>query len=210
MMPSGSTAESHTGKPTGTPEKCVNGMLLSVATYFDVVDRRIDAIAEMLLRSRVDDGAWNCNDYQGHTHHSSFNTTISVLEGLLLWKHRTGTNGADEAMERGREVLLEHRMFRSHTTGDVINESWTKFAFPPRWHYDILRGLDHFRDAGALPDMRAEEAIEMVNRRQRSDGRWPIGPRYTGVEHFRMEKGRNPGRWNTLRALRVLEWWATS
>ena len=189
------------------PEKCVNGMLLSVATYFDVDDPRVDEIAEMLLRSRVADGAWNCNDYRGHTHHSSFNTTISVLEALLLWKRRTGSSDADAAMARGHEVLLEHRMFRSHTTGHVINESWTKFAFPPRWHYDILRGLDHFQDAEVPPDLRTEESIEVVLQRQRPDGRWPIGPRYTGVEHFRMEEGRNPGRWNTVRALRVLKWW---
>jgi hypothetical protein len=188
-------------------ERCVNGMVLSIVSYFDVDDDRIPGMAEMLGDSRVTDGGWNCRDYQGDTHHSSFNTTISVLEGLLLWKRRTGSDMADDSIASGQGVLLDHRMFRAHTTGEVINENWSRFSFPPRWHYDILRGLDHLRDAGTTPDPRAAEAIEVVLSRQRSDGRWPIGPRYSGEFHFRMETGRNPGRWNTLRASRVLDWW---
>ena len=188
-------------------ERCVNGMILSLASYFDVVDPRLDGLAAMLNASRVEDGGWNCDDYRGHTQHSSFNTTISVLEGLHLWRCRTGSSEADDAIASGQEVLLRHRLFRSHRTGEVIDDAWTRFAFPPRWHYDVLRGLEHLREAGVVPDPRAEEAIEVVRRRRRPDGRWPIGPRYTGVEHFRMEAGRNPGRWNTLRALRVLRWW---
>ena len=188
-------------------ERCVNGMVLSLASYFEVEDLRLDELATTLIEGRLGDGGWNCDDYRGGTHHSSFNTTISVLEGLHLWRLRTGSSDADEAIATGQELLLEHRLFRSHRTGEVINEAWTRFAFPPRWHYDILRGLEHFRDTGVSRDQRAEEAIDVVRRRRRSDGLWPIGPRYTGVEHFRMEEGRKPGRWNTLRALRVLDWW---
>ena len=187
-------------------ERCVNGMVLSLATYFDVEDPRLDGLASLLIGSRVRDGGWNCRDYRGDTHHSSFNTTISILEALHLWRTRTGSRAADEAIATGQEVLLEHRLFRSHRTGDVINEAWTRFAFPPHWHYDILRGLEHLRETGVSPDMRTEEAIEVVRRSRRPDGRWPIGPRHSGLEHFRMEEGRNAGRWNTLRALRVLRW----
>jgi hypothetical protein len=188
-------------------ERCVNGMVLSVACYFDVEDHRLEGLARMLVESRVEDGGWNCDDYRGHTRHSSFNTTISVLEALHLWRLRTGSLAAEEAIASGQEVLLQHRLFRSHRTGEVIDRSWTRFAFPPRWHYDILRGLEHFREVAAQPDPRAAEAIEVVRARRRADGRWPIGPRHSGVEHFRMENGRIPGRWNTLRALRVLRWW---
>jgi len=188
-------------------ERCVNGMVLSLVTYFDVDDERIDGIADLLIDSRVSDGGWNCEDYKGDTHHSSFHSTISVLEGLLLWKRRTGTNAADDALTTGAEVLLNHGMFRSHRTGEVVNKEWTKFHFPPRWHYDVLRGLDHLRDAGHAPDGRAEEAIDVVVQRRRADGKWRVGPRYSGLRHFTMEDGRLPGRWNTLRALRVLKWW---
>lgn len=188
-------------------EKCVNGMVLSIACYFDSVDERVNDIARYLIAGALADGGWNCRDHQGDTTHSSFHTTISVLEGLLEWKRRTGRRDADAVMATAHEFMLSHRMFRSHTTGEVIDDNWTKFAFPPRWHYDVLRGLDYLRDAGIEPDPRAEEAVGHVRQRRKKDGRWPIGPRYSGDVFFRMEVGSGGGRWNTLRALRVLRWW---
>ncbi len=195
----------HVGHPHA--EKCINGMVLSIASYFDSDDSRINEIADYLISERLDDGAWNCRDYQPGVYHSSFHTTISVLEGLLIWKRRTGNDGADLALESGVEFMLNHHMFRSHRTGEVINEAWTKFSFPPRWHYDVLRGLDHMRDVHAPRDPRAGEAIALVHERRRSDGRWGVGPTYSGETFFKMEGGRQPGRWNTLRALRVIRWW---
>lgn len=190
-------------------ERCINGMVLSIVAYFDVADDRIDGIAENLIRGRLDDGGWNCQDHRGDTGHSSFHTTISVLEGLLEWKRRTDSGVADRHIHAGHQFMLEHRMFRSHTDGSVINEAWTRFSFPPRWHYDVLRGLDHLRDAGSDPDPRAGEAVELVRKRRRRDGRWTVGPSHPGKTYFTMEQGRRPGRWNTLRALRVLRWWGT-
>ena len=187
-------------------ERCVNGMVLALSSYFEVSDPRIDSIGERLISAVMPDGAWNCRDYQGATH-SSFHTTISVLEGLLEWKRSTGSSDADAAIVRGHEFLLEHHMYRSHRTGAVINEAWTTFHFPPRWHYDVLRGLDHLRDADALPDPRAADAIDLVRAARRPDGRWGKGSQYSGEVFFPLEPGRVAGRWNTLRALRVLRWW---
>lgn len=187
-------------------ERCVNGMVLSFGSYFDVDDPRVDSIVELLLSAAMSDGGWNCRDFQGATH-SSFHTTISVLEGLTEWRRRTGRSDADTVIARGREFMLDHQMYRSHRTGAVINEAWTSFHFPPRWHYDVLRGLDHLQDAGAVPDRRAADAIDLLRSRRRPDGRWGKGPQYSGDTFFTLEPGRVPGRWNTLRALRVLKWW---
>jgi hypothetical protein len=126
---------------------------------------------------------------------------------LLEWERRRAAGDADEAIRRGHEFLLNHEMYKSHRTGDVINDAWLTFHFPPRWHYDVLRGLDHFQDAGADRDARAADAIELVRKRRRADGRWGKGSQYSGETYFTMEPGRVPGRWNTLRALRVLKWW---
>ena len=189
------------------PERCVNGMLLALTSYFDLSEPRRDALAESLVEARLGDGAWNCRDFKGHTHHSSFHTTISVLEGLVEWRRRTGSPDADNVIESGHEFMFSHRMFRSHSTGEVIDELWTRFTFPPRWHYDVLRGMDYLQSAGAERDDRASEAIELIRERRRNDGRWSIGPHYSGKVFFPLETGRSGGRWNTLRALRVLAWW---
>jgi hypothetical protein len=192
---------------TRLAERCVNGMVLSVAAYFGLAEPRVDSIADLLISVGMPDGGWNCDDHRGATH-SSFHTTISVLEGLLEWKRATGTTAADAAIASGHEFMLEHRMYRSHRTGEVIDENWTTFHFPPRWHYDVLRGLDHLRAAGAGRDPRAADAIDLVHSKRRSDGRWPKGSQYSGETFFTLEPGRVPGRWNTLRALRVLNWWS--
>lgn len=187
-------------------ERCVNGMVLSTAAYFRISDIRADSIAGMLVAVQMADGGWNCEDYRGATH-SSFHTTISVLEGLLEWKRASGSTQADAAIARGHEFMLAHEMYKSRHSGAVINDAWTKAWFPPRWHYDVLRGLDHLQDCRSDPDLRASAAIDLVMSAQRADGRWPKGSQYTGVVHFTMEPGRVAGRWNTLRALRVLRWW---
>ena len=153
-------------------ERCVNGMVLSSAAYFRYDDPRVDSIAELLISVPRPDGGWNCEDYRGGTH-GSFHTTISVLEGLLEWKRATGRHDADEAILRGQEFMLIHEMFKSHRTGEVINEAWLKGWFPPRWHYDIYRGLDHFQRSEAVPDERAGDAIELLEAARRPDGRWP-------------------------------------
>lgn len=188
-------------------ETCITGMVLSILSYFGLEDERLEVVVKHLLGRRMADGGWNCESYRGHTH-GSFHTTISVLEGLREYEKRSGAQAAAarEAQARGREFLLVHRLFRSHRTGEVVNPAMTRFAFPPRWHYDVLRALDYFRDCDARDD-RLEEAIGIVRKRRRPDGRWLLQNRYPGRTHFEMEQPRQPSRWNTLRAMRVLRWW---
>jgi hypothetical protein len=189
-------------------ETCITGMVLSILARFRHDDSRLQTIGTHLLAAQMADGGWNCRRPRGATH-SSMHTTISVLEGLrLLELHRdTGIAALRAAQHRGREFLLAHRLFRSHRTGNVITSDFTRLAFPPRWHYDILRALDHFQAVDAPRDPRLSEAIDIIRRRRRNDGRWPLEYSYRGKTHFAIERVGAPSRWNTLRALRVLHWW---
>jgi len=99
-------------------------------------------------------------------------------------------------------------MFRSLRSGEVIDPRWLRFAFPPTWHYDVLRGLDYLRSAGVKPDERVAEAIEIVVKRRHQNGRWPLNRRHPEGIAFDMDPGvGRASRWNTLRSLRVLEWY---
>lgn len=132
-----------------------------------------------------------------------------MLEGLRHYElHRGREVGKVRAAQRcGREFLLAHRLFRSHRTGEVIKPAFTRFYFPPRWHYDILRALDYFQAVNAPRDPRLAEAIDIVRSSQGEDGRWPLQHSYKGKTYFELERLGAPSRWNTLRALRVLRWW---
>lgn len=189
-------------------ETCVTGMILSLLAYFQYPDDRIHTLAEHLLAQQMPDGGWNCQSYKGATH-SSFHTTISVLEGLREYEKSQPRNieQIQTAQKKGREFLLVHQLFKSHRTGEVANPAFTRFSFPPRWHYDILRALDYFQECQAEPDERLKDAIELLIKKRKPDGRWVLQNRHTGKTYFEMEKTGEPSRWNTLRALRVLKWW---
>ena len=192
----------------GRSETCITGMVVSLLAYFEHEDDRLDTLTDYLLREQMPDGGWNCMRDHGATH-SSVHTTISVLEGLRLHELRGGRKvpAVRAAQRRGREFLLMHRLFRSDRTGEVIKPVFTKFAFPPRWHYDVLRALDHFHAVNAPRDERLAEAIGIVEGTRRADGRWAIQNHWKGRTYFELERPGGPSRWNTLRALRVLKWW---
>jgi hypothetical protein len=188
----------------GEVEPCINGNVVSTGAYFGV---EMTPLVQRLLGEQLSDGGWNCEVENGATV-SSFGTTINVLEGLL--EHERATGGlarVGEARRRGEEYMLERRLFRRKSTGEVIDPSWLKFSFPTWYHYDVLRGLDYLRDAEVTRDDRIAEAIGVVEGNRDPDGRWPLQNVHEGESHFEMEDGEGePSRWNTLRALRVLDW----
>jgi hypothetical protein len=190
---------------TGEVEPCINGMTVALGAYFG---QDVDGVVVRLLGEQLDDGGWNCWTAYGSTR-SSFATTINVLEGLLA--HERATGGSTEsigARRRGEKYLLERNLFRRKTTGDVPVPSWLQFSFPTRWHYDVLRALEYFRAAGDPPDPRIGEAIEVLRSKQQADGVWLLENTHPGDVHFALEDGDGrPSRWNTLRALRVLNWY---
>ena len=208
LQPDGGINYGVWAKWSGQSETCVTGMVLSILSYFEYDDDRLDTIADHLLEQQMPDGGWNCRRSRGATH-SSVNTTISVLEGLRLYELHRGRNvrSVRAAQRGGREFLLAHRLFRSHRTGNIIKPIFTRFSFPPRWHYDILRALDYFQAVNAPRDERLAEAIDIVRNSRSSDGRWSLQNRYRGKTYFELERVGAPSRWNTLRALRVLNWW---
>jgi hypothetical protein len=88
-----------------------------------------------------------------------------------------------------------------------VKPAWLQFSFPVRWHYDVLRALEYFRSAGDVPDPRLDEAMDLLRSKQQPDGTWLLENTHRGKIHFALEDGDGrPSRWNTLRALRVLNW----
>jgi hypothetical protein len=195
----------------GEVEPCINGQVGAVGAYFG---QGIQRIIDRLLGEPLSDGGWNCEAENGSTR-SSFNTTICVLEALLEYELTNESNAeVNEARLRGQEYLLERRMFRRLSTGEVIERDrkddsmWTRFAFPTWWHYDVLRGLEYLRRAGVTPDERVAEAIEIVEAKRDSEGRWLLDVQYPGQMPVEINEGEGqPSRWITLRALRVLDWY---
>jgi hypothetical protein len=189
----------------GEVEPCINGRVVALGAYFG---GRSERLVERLLSEQLADGGWNCEAERGSVR-SSFHTTICVIEGLLAFERAFGaTSAMTGARRRGEEYLLDRRLLRRLSTGEIINSAWTQLAFPPLWHYDVLRALDYLRAAGVQPDARMEEAIAIVRDRRQRDGRWLLDVRHrdTLYEDVAGTVGE-PNRWVTLRARRVLDWY---
>jgi hypothetical protein len=187
----------------GEVEPCINGGTLALGAYFG---RPAEKLAHRLMGEQLNDGGWNCEAPKSTR--ASFHTTICVLEGLLEYERAVGP--APEiaaARSRGEEYLLERGLFRRRSTGEVANAAFLNFAFPPRYHYDVLRALDYLRNAGIRADARIEDALRVVESRQQKDGRWLLDRAHDEALAFKFgESVGEPSRWNTLRALRVLRW----
>ena len=187
----------------GEEEPCINGRVVALGAYFGNPSTRL---VDRLLAEQLEDGGWNCETLRGSVR-SSFHTTICVLEGLLAHEQACGKDSAvTSARERGEEYLLERHLLRRLSTGDVIDEGWRRLAFPPLWHYDVLRGLEYAVTAGLKNDPRLAEAIETIECHQLPDGRWRLDVRHkdTLYEEIAGAPGE-PNRWITLRAFRALK-----
>ena len=196
----------------GEVEPCINGRVVTLGSYFG---QDVTGTVDRLLGEQMADGGWNCEQENGSTR-GSFHTTINVLEGLL--EHQRATGGSAKvtaALERGHEYLLERRMLRRLSNGELIDKAFPRLSFPTGWHYDALRGLDHMRAAGVTPDARLTEAIDLVRSKRDAEGRWPledlhesemVNARVRDLDLDMGEREGRPSRWNTLRALRVLRW----
>jgi len=191
----------------GEMEPCINGGALASGAYFG---HPVEALAHRLLREQLEDGGWNCEAPKSSR--SSFHTTICVLEGLLEYERAVGSAPEVAASRKqGEEYLLTCGLYRRLSTGETANPEFLEFAFPPRYHYDVLRALDYLRAAGVEPDPRIADAVEIVQSKLQTDRRWLLDAKYDeGIEVPLDEAVNQPSLWNTLRAQRVLRWYKQS
>lgn len=189
---------------------CINGMLLNYMCYFGVNKKEIESIIDFIINQQMVDGGFNCRKNRSGTKHSSLHSTISVLEGIQTYKIKGYTYRLDKLLKiekEGIEFILQHNLYKSDRTGQIIKKSFTMLSYPYRWKYDILRSLDYLREAKVKYDSRMEDALILLISKVRKDGTWPVQNKHPGKVHFDMEEVGSSSYWNTLRALRVLKYY---
>ncbi|HEY5979492.1 MAG TPA: hypothetical protein VIT41_07640 [Microlunatus sp.] len=189
-------------------DACINGMALNYAAYFGADEDQLSSIIDFLLGQQLDDGGFNCRLNRSGAQHSSVHTTLSVFEGLSQYRRDGYQHRVPElrpVQEGAVEFFLRHRLYRSERSQEPIDQAFTRFHHPARWHFDVLRCLDAFADAGVRYDPRMEDALGILERRRRADGRWVAARAYPGATHLPAPRAGQPSRWVTLIARRVLD-----
>lgn len=196
-------------KSMNVSELCVSGLILQILSYFDIEDDRIHSIPRYLLDAQRDDGGWNCEDYRYKVSHSSFHTTINVMEGLLEYSKNYKLHNSEikKSLNAAVEFFLEHEVYKSSTTKEVFDTRMTYMAYPHRWKYDAFRFLDFLVDFEFGYDERFEDAIRLLHKKRTKDGFWKMQGKYTGKVFFDFEPYGKISKINTHRALRIIKWY---
>ena len=186
---------------------CMDGMFLAYACYFGDGTLVLDSMIDFVLREEMPGGGFNCRTNRSGARTASVHTTTSVIDGFTAYL-RSGRLYRDrdvrDSISAATEVLLSRHLYQRRSDGQPIRAEITRLHHPARWHFDVLRGLDLLRTAGTLYDPRLDDALEVLRRRRRADGRWAAAAQYPGQTHVTYPRAGAPNRWVTLRALRTL------
>lgn len=188
-------------------DACVNGMGLRYGAYFGAPTTDLASIVDLLLGEQMSDGGFNCRRHRSGAKHGSVHTSVCVLEGFTTYAGSGHQHRLDEVVTATAGIVdffLSHQLYRSHRTRAVMNPEFTRLHHPPRWHFDVLRGLQALAEADVPYDDRMAEGLQLLRDRRRADGRWVANRSYPGATHVPLPRAGQPNRWVTLRALRVL------
>ena len=171
-------------------------------------DPRVRKALEWLVEIQNKDGGWLCPYWRAHVEdtHGCFYGTICPMEAFSEAPRKNLTQEMEQAIERGAEFLLMHRLFKAdHHDYKVIKQSWLKLGFPWFYGYNTLRGLDVLTKLGYVKDERLNDAVEILLQKRQGNGTWilesaPIGRMQTNIE----ARGK-PSKWITLIALKILK-----
>jgi len=161
----------------GLTRRCTSqeGNALAVCCRLGLADDpRVQRLAASLLEWQWPDGGWNC-DKRATGYRSSFNESLPPMWGLHEYFLATGDAAVRDAARRTAELLLEHRLFRSLRSGEVIHDGWLVPHYPPYWHYEAPQALLILSRLGLAADPRAGEAMNALLSRRRADGTWRAG-----------------------------------
>jgi len=117
------------------------------------------------------------------------------------------TDSVQRAIDVGTEFLLStDPSLADYPMGysDKPNRSGFKFGYPIGYVTDVLQNMETLTALGFGGDERLLPAADLLLDKQDELGRWSLEYTYNGKTWVDIEKKKEPSKWVTLRALRVL------
>ena len=212
------------GAPSGTAD-CLQGNLCWAFLELGYDDLRLEAAFEWMARTVTGEGLAPNSDRQapmrfyasqcGPTFACGSNNKLPCAWGgvkvmlafsKLPMERRTPL--IERAIEHGAEFLLSVDPAEAdYPTGwtDKPSRNWWKFGFPVFYVTDLLQNIEALIALGYGRDPRLAHAMDVIREKQDGQGRWPLDYNYIGKTWVDFGEKRQPNKWVTLRALRVLK-----
>ncbi len=131
---------------------------------------------------------------------------VMLAFGKLPKDRRTSI--IDHAVRHGVDFFLGvDPSEASYPTGysSKPSQNWWKFGFPVFYVTDLLQLVEALVALGFGHDPRLSHALALILEKQDSQGRWALEYDYTGKTWMDFGEKKQPNKWVTLRALRVLK-----
>jgi hypothetical protein len=213
-----------TGTPSGTVD-CLQGNLAWALLELGNDDLRLEMAINWMARSVTGEGIASSKDQQtklryyagkcGPTFACGANNKlpcawggVKVMLALGRWPEKRRTPVIQRAIQHGVDFLLGvDPAEATYPTGfsNRPSQNWWKFGFPIFYVTDLLQVVEALVTLGYGNDPRLSQAIKLVREKQDGDGRWALDYDYTGKTWVNFGTKKQPNKWVTLRALRVLK-----
>lgn len=212
------------GAPSGTAD-CLQGNLCYALVELGCDDPRLELAFEWMARSVTGEGVAPLADKQaavryyagkcGPTFACGSNNklpcawgAVKVMLAFSKWPVQRRTSVIERAVQQGVDFLFSvDPATAAYPTGysDKPSQNWWKFGFPIFYVTDLLQNVEALVGLGYGHDPRLANALVIIRDKQDAQGRWPLEYDYTGKTWVDFGPKKQPNKWVTLRALRVLK-----
>ena len=179
-----------------------NGLYSILSLGLD--DGRCSKLADRLVKHQWGDGGWNC-DKHPEAINSSYHESLIPMRALNVYARITNDKASRIAINRATELFLKRKLFRSLKNNEIIHNNWIKLHYPPFWHYDTLTALKILAEVGKIRDSRCNEALDILESKQLSDGGFPAEAKYYQSSNIN-KSHYSPANWGGTSKIRMNEW----
>jgi hypothetical protein len=222
LTPNGQFTEN--GAPSGTID-CLQGNLCAALMALGYEDPRLIQAYEWMARTVTGEGIAPKSEpdallrYYAYKCGSNFACgvnggkpcawgAVKVMHAFAYWPQERHTSLIRRAIQQGVDFLLGTDPAKAGyptRTGDKPNRAWWKFGFPIFYVTDLLQLVDALVELGYGRDPRLVNALDLIRQKQDEQGRWLLEYDYAGKTWVDFGPKKQPNKWVTLRALRVLK-----
>lgn len=224
VAPGGQFSTSASGAPSGTID-CLQGNMCWALLELGCEDPRLDSAFEWMARSVTGEGVAPLEDKDAPLRYYAYNCGpvftcgpnnklpcawggVKVMLAFSRLPQARRTPLIERAIARGVEFLFSvdpSTAAYPTRTGEKPNRAWWKFGFPVFYVTDLLQLVEPLVRLGYGSDPRLVKSFDIILAKQDDQGRWPLEYDYTGKTWVDFGPKKQPNKWVTLRALRVLQ-----